>query len=310
MRDAFVRQLSLPLPDCSTPRRNARAETVMTIATHSSCQASAARCGHSSGEFAAWLAWLDAVKAKYVAAPSPVLKLVNDFKRPIDTRKVKDWDFLHKTSVRFVKDTEIRAVQGVSAHREVLLCSGAISTSRLLQLSGAGPAKLLRRNGVAVVHDLAGVGANLRNHDSVRFVASAKNLKTMNELSRAPQLWGQIANWMSGRPNILALSPSLVHYFWYSKEGLTRPDLQGVFSPASYREGYVGMLDSDPGMTCGVWQHRPHSAGTVELGSADPFVDPAIRPNYLADERDREVLVSTTSCACTASRACVSSMPR
>jgi hypothetical protein len=51
------------------------------------------RAGTLSGEFAAWLAWLNAVKAKYQAAPSPVLQLVNAFAKPSDTRKVKDWDF-------------------------------------------------------------------------------------------------------------------------------------------------------------------------------------------------------------------------
>jgi len=59
--------------------------------------------GTLSGEFAAWLAWLDAIKAKYLAAPSPVLKLVNQFKVPSDTRKVKDWDFSPKTGVHLIR---------------------------------------------------------------------------------------------------------------------------------------------------------------------------------------------------------------
>jgi choline dehydrogenase len=201
------------------------------------------------------------------------------------------FDGKRATGVRYVKGKEIGTAKVVSARREVLLCSGAINTPKLLQLSGVGPAPLLRRIGVAVVHDLPGVGSNLRDHFSVRLVAGVRNVTTMNELSRAPRLWGQIANWVAGRPNILALSPSLVHFFWHSREGLTRPDLQGVFAPASYREGYVGMLDTYPGMTCGVWQHRPDSAGTVEARAADPFADPLIQPNYLADERDRQVLL-------------------
>ena len=201
------------------------------------------------------------------------------------------FDGKRAVGVRYVKGSEMDATKVVSARREVLLCSGAINTPKLLQLSGVGPAELLRRIGVPVLHDLPGVGTNLRDHFSVRLVAGVKNVTTMNELSRAPRLWGQIANWIAGRPNILALSPSLVHFFWHSRDGLTRPDLQGVFAPASYREGYVGMLDSYPGMTCGVWQHRPHSAGTVEARSTDPFANPFIQPNYLEDARDREVLL-------------------
>ena len=201
------------------------------------------------------------------------------------------FDGRRATGVRWCRGSEGATARVVSARREVVVCAGAINTPKLLQLSGLGPAELLRRIGVPVVHELAGVGANLRDHYSVRFVAGAKDMTTMNELSRAPRLWGQISNWARGRPNILALSPSLVHWFWHSKEGLARPDLQGVFSPASYREGYVGVLDTYPGMTCGVWQHRPHSAGVVEARSADPFADPLVQPNYLADERDRAVLI-------------------
>jgi len=65
-----------------------------------------------------------------------------------------------------------------------------------------------------------------------------------------------------------------------------------VFSPASYREGYVGMLDNYPGMTCGVWQHRPDSRGQVLIRGADPFAPPLVQPNYLADERDRMTLIN------------------
>jgi choline dehydrogenase len=95
-----------------------------------------------------------------------------------------------------------------------------------------------------------------------------------------------------GKPSILALSPSLVHWFWKSNETLDQPDLQGVFSPASYKEGFVGMLDDYPGMTCGVWQHRPESTGFVRARSVDAFADPMIQPNYLADPIDRQVLLA------------------
>jgi choline dehydrogenase len=70
------------------------------------------------------------------------------------------------------------------------------------------------------------------------------------------------------------------------------PDLQGVFTPASYKEGYVGMLDDFPGMTAGVWQHRPQSRGYVRIESSDPFQAPRVQPNYLEHEDDRATLVN------------------
>lgn len=182
-------------------------------------------------------------------------------------------------------------VRSVRARREVIVACGAINTPKLLQLSGLGPAELLRQHGIPVVCDLPGMGENLSDHYSVRIVARVKNSQTMNELVKGLKLAGQISRWLLKRPSIMALSPSLLHYFWKSSPDLAAPDLQGVFTPASYKEGYVGVLDDFPGMTAGVWQHRPDSRGQVRIRSADPLQDPVILANYLADERDQATLV-------------------
>ncbi|MEO8714362.1 MAG: GMC family oxidoreductase N-terminal domain-containing protein [Acetobacteraceae bacterium] len=194
--------------------------------------------------------------------------------------------------VRYVNDRDRADVHVVRARREVIVSSGTANTAKLLQISGVGPAGLLGTLGVPVVHESRGVGENFRDHYSVRFVARVRGIGTMNELSRGIGLAGQIARWAMGRPSILALSPSLIHWFWKSDDSLDFADLQGVFSPASYKEGFVGLLDKFPGMTCGVWQHRPESTGYVRARSADPFEDPAIQPNYLADPMDRRVLLA------------------
>jgi choline dehydrogenase len=198
----------------------------------------------------------------------------------------------HAVGVRYVNERQRSEQHEVHARREVIVCCGTANTAKLLQISGVGPAGLLSSIGVPVVHELAGVGENFRDHYSVRFVARVKGIRTMNELSRGLSLAGQIARWAAGRPSILALSPSLVHWFWKSDDTLDFADLQGVFSPASYKEGFVGLLDDYPGMTCGVWPHRPESTGYVRARSADPFEDPAIQPNYLAHPTDRAVLVA------------------
>jgi len=179
----------------------------------------------------------------------------------------------------------------VLANREVILSCGAINTPRLLQLSGIGDGQRLNAVGITSQHHLPGVGEHLTDHYSVRMVARVKDCVTINELARGPRLGMQIARWLFKKPSIMALSPSLVHYFWKSRPELEAPDLQGVFAPASYREGYVGMLDKFPGITAGVWQHRPESLGHVRVTSADPFADPLIQPNYLDHENDRRVLI-------------------
>lgn len=193
--------------------------------------------------------------------------------------------------IQYIRGGKGGATHVVRARREVILSAGALNTPKLLQLSGIGPAALLNKLGIPVFRDMPGVGHHLKDHFSIRVVAKVKGIVTINELARAPRLWGQITRWLLKKPSILALSPSLVHFFWQSRQGLTRPDLQGVFTPASYREGYVGMLDKYPGMTCGVWQHRPESMGYVHVQSTDPFEAPLVQPNYLDHENDRRVLI-------------------
>lgn len=193
--------------------------------------------------------------------------------------------------IQYIRGGKGGATHVVRARREVILSAGALNTPKLLQLSGIGPAALLNKLGIPVFRDMPGVGHHLKDHFSIRVVAKVKGIVTINELARAPRLWGQITRWLLKKPSILALSPSLVHFFWQSRQGLTRPDLQGVFTPASYREGYVGMLDKYPGMTCGVWQHRPESMGYVHAQSTDPFEAPLVQPNYLDHENDRRVLI-------------------
>jgi choline dehydrogenase len=191
--------------------------------------------------------------------------------------------------VEFYRGKEIVFAE---ARCETLLAAGSIGTPHILQFSGIGPAAHLQEHGIPVVHDLPGVGENLRDHYAVRMVARTKGL-TINNYARPPRLWGEIVKWAVGRPSILALSPSLVHVFWKSNEALDSPDLQFTFTPASYKAGGIaGMLDSFPGMTCGAWQQRPESLGYVRIRSADPFEHPEIQPNYLAHENDRRVLLA------------------
>ncbi len=178
----------------------------------------------------------------------------------------------------------------VRARREVILSAGTVNTARLLQISGVGPADLLGRLGVPVVHELRGVGANFRDHYASRFVMRARRgVETLNELSRGVGLATQIARWATGRPSILATTPSHVHVFWKSFDGLDQPDLQCVFTPGSYAEGKVYVLDDYPGVTAGAWQHRPESTGWVRARSTNVFEDPEINPNYLSDPMDVRV---------------------
>jgi choline dehydrogenase len=179
-----------------------------------------------------------------------------------------------------------------TARREVILAGGTFNSPQLLQLSGVGPAGTLKTAGITLRHVLHGVGENLRDHYAPRFVARVKNIDTINQRVRGLRLATEVARWLVTRKGILALSPTLIYCFWRSNPTVATSDLQLTFTPASYKEGVQGELESEPGMTVAAWQQRPESRGYVRLRSADPFDAPIIQPNYLAEEMDRRVLLA------------------
>ena len=180
----------------------------------------------------------------------------------------------------------------IRARRETIISSGSLNSPKLLQLSGIGPADLLRQHGIEVRHELAGVGENLRDHYGMRIVARVKNAKTINDLVRGPRLLGEIAKWALRRPSVLALSAAVGYAFGKSDPAMEEPDYTIIFTPGSYKLATFAQLDDFSGVTCGGWQQRPESAGYVRIRSADPDTAPIIQPNYLSTERDRQVLLA------------------
>ena len=179
----------------------------------------------------------------------------------------------------------------VRATREVILSGGAINSPQLLQMSGIGPGDLLQSLGIDVVHELPGVGENLRDHYAPRFSGKIKNSKTINEQSQGLNLVGEVLKYAAGRKSILSLSPSMVYGFWHTDPASKSNDLQFIFTPASYNVYVHGMLNDYPGFTVATWQHRPESKGYVRAKSADPFDKPTIQPNYLSHETDQQVTI-------------------
>jgi choline dehydrogenase len=194
--------------------------------------------------------------------------------------------------VRYAQGGRGGATVEVHARREVLLAGGSYNSPQLLQLSGIGPAGLLQSLGIALRHELAGVGERLQDHYAPRTVARVKNIKTINERARGLNLALEALRWGLSRRGILSLSPTLVYCFWHSGETAESSDLQLTFTPASYKEGEQGKLEDEPGMSVASWQQRPESRGHVRCRSADPFEPPLIQTNYLAHEIDRRVLVA------------------
>lgn len=185
----------------------------------------------------------------------------------------------------------------VAASSEVIMAAGAIQTPQILELSGIGRPELLQSLGIPVRHALHGVGENYIDHFATRMNWRVKNTVTLNEMARGWRLVREVAKYFSTRKGILTLGTGLVHGFVKTRSDLPSPDAQYFVVHASYANAAERILDRAPGMTIGVTQLRPESQGTIHVRSADPFDQPAIRPNFLASEVDQQCIVSSMKLA-------------
>jgi choline dehydrogenase len=185
----------------------------------------------------------------------------------------------------------------VMVAREVVVSGGTVNSPHLLQVSGIGPAAHLQSIGVAVRHDLQGVGGNLSDHFSARITHRVKDEVSINQMARGLKLVSEISRYATTGRGALTFGITTAMVFCRSREGLESPDLQLLFTPGSYDPNGIGRLEREPGMTLVVCLARPDSRGTIMARSNDPLDRPAIRPNYLSAATDVRALLAGTGIA-------------
>lgn len=176
-----------------------------------------------------------------------------------------------------------------NASAEVVLCSGAIGTPQILQLSGIGDPSLLSNQGIGVESALAGVGKNLQDHLQLRMIYKVEGGKTLNTM--ASNLFGKAMiglEYALKRSGPMSMAPSQLGVFTKSNPQREHSNIQFHVQPLSL-EAFGQPLHPWPGMTASVCNLNPTSRGTVTLKSKDPHAAPAIAPNYLDTEEDQQV---------------------
>jgi len=177
----------------------------------------------------------------------------------------------------------------LTARCEVILCAGAIGSPQILQLSGIGAGAMLKRLGIAVTHELRGVGENLQDHLQIRCAFKVEGARTMNERFQSIlQRAGFVAQYALTRRGPMTMAPSQLGAFVKSDPSRDTPDLQYHVQPLTLPK-FGEPLDPFPAFTASVANLRPTSRGSVRITSADPAQHPEIRPNYLSTEDDRRV---------------------
>ena len=140
----------------------------------------------------------------------------------------------------------VRAGQAESARaeREVILCGGAFNSPQLLQLSGIGPADHLAKLGIAVRHDLPGVGANLNDHPDIVVQHLCRQPVSIYPATRAPRKFLVGLQWFLTGGGLASTNHFEAGAFIRSRAGIEHPDLQLTFMPLAVKPGTV---ESVPG---------------------------------------------------------------
>ena len=175
------------------------------------------------------------------------------------------------------------------ADAEVLLCTGAAQSPQILQLSGVGDPDDLAPHGIAVKHELKGVGKNLQDHLDVTLSWETPNTPSAYAYNKGVNRLVTGLNYLvrgqgPGRQNFLEAGA-----FLKSRQDLDRPDLQ-LHCVMAIMEDHGKVAVPKDGFSIHVCQLRPESRGHINLSSADPFADPAIFANYLATDEDKRAL--------------------
>ena len=183
------------------------------------------------------------------------------------------------------------ALRTARARKEILVSSGAYNSPQLLQLSGVGPAELLKQHGIDIVLDAPGVGNDLQDHLQVRLVTRCSQPVTLNDILNHPVRRVMAgARYAAFRKGPLTIAAGTSGAFFKTNPRLATPDIQIHFLPFS-TDRMGEKLHSFSAFSASVCQLRPESRGSLRIKSADPAVPPEIRINYLATETDRTAFI-------------------
>lgn len=180
-----------------------------------------------------------------------------------------------------------QSVQQVRAKREVILSAGSIGSPHLLQVSGIGPAGVLREAGIEVKHELPGVGENLQDHLEFYFQFKCKQPITLNGKIDLFNKFLIGTRWILCKTGLGSTNHFESCAFIRSKPGVEWPDIQYHFLPAAMRYDGQAAFDGH-GFQVHVGHNKGTSRGWIRAKSGDFRDKPDIQFNYLQTQEDIE----------------------
>jgi choline dehydrogenase len=181
--------------------------------------------------------------------------------------------------------------QEARARGEVILCGGTFNSPQLLQLSGIGPASVLKTRGIEVAHELSGVGANLQDHFGIGLQFRSRRKSTVNDLYNNPVRGGvEFLRYLLFRTGPFADNGNYSNTFIHSSPDIPTPDMMVTFMAWCTQEDLKPFPFS--GFTILAEHMRPDSRGHVRVKSASPNDPPEILFNFFASEADRRAAIA------------------
>jgi choline dehydrogenase len=177
------------------------------------------------------------------------------------------------------------------SRREIILSGGTFNSPQLLQISGIGPEALLKKHGIAVQHELTGVGENLQDHFGIGAEYRSTVHSTVNDLYNNKLKGGlQLLRHLLFRTGPFADNGNYSNTFIRSGPEIDRPDMMVTFMAWCTDE----QLKPHPfsGFTILAEHMRPTSRGHVHITGPRPTDQPEIRFNFFANEADQKAALA------------------
>ncbi|WP_197277073.1 GMC family oxidoreductase [Sphingomonas profundi] len=189
------------------------------------------------------------------------------------------------------------ASRTLAARREVVVTAGALGSAAILERSGIGDPAILWAAGVAPVHALPGVGANLQDHGTASVTHRTRSLVPYGLSWRAvPRLAWEGLRYVAARRGLLSSNASEAAAFLRTDPDDPRATLQLSF--VSGRRGTrFGAGDWGHGYGITAIQLHPWSRGSVHILDADAATEPAIDFAAFDDPRDLMLMMEGVTLA-------------
>lgn len=213
-----------------------------------------------------------------------------------DARSRKNFSLVTRAEVEKVVVKNGRAVEvayrhrgtrkRVRANREIILSAGALTTPKLLMLSGIGPARHLQEMGIETLVDSPRVGANLMEHPNANMSWDVRE-RTYNVEINGPRIALHLLRWLTTRRGPATSPYPHTVAFFNTEEGLSAPDIQLMFGPFAFAFSPEGVVPyRKPAVTVVAALNHPKTRGTVRLSAPDPKAKPVIDHALLSEPED------------------------